>query len=182
MLLKLGLSSHSPNLLGVLASSTFAVSLGIDASSEGVLIAQGNLVDDEDPDSQQDTGGLAVDEGGAEEAHGGTIVHRGVGNAEGEASHDAVHQNAEVVTEERAGNTQLPCRREHENVATCHEGVSDIGHRIGREKWVGWLEAQGPFVEKITENAERKDGGSQTVACSLRTSASELGEDLVLVL
>lgn len=57
-------------LVLLLTGSTLALTLGVDPGGEGVLVQQGDLVDDVHPGSEQDAGRLAEIQGGGKEAHG----------------------------------------------------------------------------------------------------------------
>lgn len=158
-----------------------ALALGIDAGGEGVLELDGDNVDDEDVESQKDTGGLSVEQSAAEEAHGGTVVHGGAGDVEGEAGDHLVHQDAKVVTQEGASDAKLPCRRDNQDVSKSQESVGSVGDILALEGGVRWLVTEGTLVEEVADEAEREDGGGESVA-SFLGAAKGTSDEVVTVL
>ncbi|KAL1842236.1 hypothetical protein VTJ49DRAFT_5714 [Mycothermus thermophilus] len=154
------------------------ITLGVDGLGEGVLELDGDEVHGQDVQRQKEAGGLAVQEGSAEEAHGRAIVHRGVGDVEGEARHDAVHEDPEVVAQVGAGDAQLVGGRDDEDVADGQEGIGDVLGQVRLEGWVRGLVAQGALIEVVAEEAEREDGDGEGVACQLAVAPEEAGEEL----
>ncbi len=174
--------SGLPRLLVLpLGRGTLPVPLGIDRGGEGVLVAQGDLVDDEDPGAQQDAGGLAVQQGGADEAGRRAIVHGGVGDVEGEAGDHVVHEDAKVVAEEGARDAERPRRRHHQDVAAGEQPVREPLDAVLVEGRVRRLLAQRALIQVVADEAQREDGGGQGVAGGLGAAAEELGKDLIVV-
>lgn len=89
------------------ASFLLFLSLGIDHGCEGLFDQQDNLVHSVDQGRGKKTGWLAVEEGGSEEAEGRAIVHRVVADVKREVDDSLVKQEAKVVAEIGADNTQL---------------------------------------------------------------------------
>lgn len=165
-------------LAGTGSLGPLLVALGVDGGSKGVLELDSDNVDEENPSSQKKTGGLAVKQSGAEEAHSGAIVHGSAGDIEGEAGNDAIHQNAKVVTEEGAGDTQAQCRGDDEEVAETEKGIGGIVDVGTLEERVRGLVTEGALVEKVADEAEAEDGGGQEVAGYLGIAAESAGEEL----
>lgn len=166
----------------LLARSTLPFPLGIDLGGEGVLEAQRDLVHKVDPGREHYAGGAAVDERGAQEAHGGAVVHGRVGEIEGKAGDDVIHQDAEVVAQEGAGDAQRPCRRDDQDISSGDQGVAGVRGDVGLEQRVRRLVAQGALVEQVAHDADREDGRGEGVAGRLGAAAEELGKDLVAIL
>lgn len=99
--------------------------LGIDLTSEGVLVSERDLVDDVNPGGDKEASRLPVEQGGAKEAAGGAPVHGRVGDAEGEARDHGVHEDAEVVAQEGARDAQGPGRADDEHVARRQQAVGE---------------------------------------------------------
>ena len=176
-------NNPAPNLPRLLAlGGALPVPLGVDAGGEGVLVGEGDLVDEEDPGGEEQAGGLGVEEGGADEAAGGAVVHGGVGDVEGEAGDDAVHEDAEVVAEEGAGDAEGPGRRDDQHVAARQQAVRQPAHlRPVLQQPVRRLRPQRPLVQEVAHQPQREDGRRQRVARRLRPPAEEPGQDLVVV-
>lgn len=169
-------------LAGTGSLGLLAVAFGIDLGSEGVLELDSDNVDKEDPGSQKKTSGLAVQKGGAEEAHGGAVVHGSAGDVEWKAGDDAIHQNAKVVTEEGAGDAQAQCRGDDEGVAESEKGIGGVFDVGALEERVGGLVTESALVEKVADKTEAEDGGGQEVAGYLGIAAESAGEELGAVL
>ena len=144
-------------LTPLLSRRLLPIPLGVDFGSEGVLVAQGDVVDEEDPRGEEDARGLPVVERHAEEAHGRAVVHGRVGDVEGEACDNVVHQDAEVVAKEGAGDAKGPGRRDNEDVAGDDEGVGGELRTGSVEEWVDGLRAEGFLVEVVADEAEGED-------------------------
>lgn len=119
----LGSPPASVSLLSLAArlGLLLALSLGVDACSEGVLEAQGDLVHDQDERRECNTGRLAEPKSASDEAHGAAVVHGRIGHVEGEASNHVIHKDSKVVAEVGASDTECPHRGEHKNVAAGQE-------------------------------------------------------------
>lgn len=154
-------------LTPLLSRRLLPIPLGVDLGGEGVLVAQGDVVDEEDPRGDEDTRGLRIVERHTEEAHGGAVVHGRVGDVEGEARDDVIHQDAEVVAEEGAGDAEGPGGGDDEDIPGEDEGVGGELHGGSVEKGVGGLLAEGFLVEEIADEAEREDGEGEEVAGDL---------------
>lgn len=163
---------------GMASLRPLRITLGVDASGEGVLEAQGNEIDKQHPDGQKNTGRLAKDEGGAQEAHGRAVVHGRVGDVEGEARDHVVHQDAEVVAQEGSRDAQGPCRRDDEDVAGGEEGVADVCGQRSLESWVRGLVAQGALVEGVADEAEGENGCGEGVAGCFGIAAEGTGHEV----
>ncbi len=165
----------------LLPRSPLTLSLGIDLCREGVFKAKRHQVHGEDPDGQQETGRFAIDQRRAEEAHGGAIVHGGVHEVEREARDHMIHQDPEVIAQERAGDAELPRRRDHQDVARRDERIAGKGGDITEQGGVCRLMTEGTLVEEVADESQTEDGEGEGVACCLRATAEEACEDLVVV-
>lgn len=132
-------------------------------------------------ESEDDAGRLSEQQGGTQEAHGRAVVHGGVGDVEGETGDNVVHQDAEVITQEGARDTKLPCGGNDEKVAKTQEGIGGVGDQGTLEGRVRGLVTQGALVEEVADEAETEDGGSKGVASGLGVAAERAGDELVAV-
>jgi hypothetical protein len=174
--------SEERHLVLLLASSSLALALGVDASSEGVLVTQGDDVNNVYPDSQQKPGGLSIPKSSSKEAHSGTPVHGSAGHVEWKASHHVIHEEAEVVTKEGSSNTEGPSRRDDKNISSDEEGscyTLDVG---SVEERVRGLFGNSILVEEIANDAKREDAGSESIASDLGVAAKDFRQKLVAVL
>lgn len=151
-------------LLSPLGLCALLLALLVDASRERILEPKRNKVDNQHLDRQEHTGRLSVPERRPEEAQGGTVVHRRIGNVEGEASDAGVHQDTEVVTEIRASETKGPHAGDNENISGEEEPDGDVLDEIRFEVWVSRLAAEGLLVKVVAEDAKREDGCGEEVA------------------
>lgn len=129
------------SLQALLALGPLLIPLLIDHSREGVLELSRNAVCDSHDASQEQTGGLSVPQRGREEAECRAVVHGRVGDVEGERGDWCVHENAEIVTEVRAGHAERPHGGQDEGVAGEEEGDRGVfDERVleeGRDGLVG---------------------------------------------
>lgn len=101
MVCRLNLYVQEPNLL-------LHVLVGIDRGSVRLLEQQGNTVHDKNKERDQNTRGFTVPQGTSQEAQGQTVVHGVVVDVEREQGDSLLHQNAEVVPQIGAGDSERP--------------------------------------------------------------------------
>lgn len=128
--------------------------------------------------------------------HRATDIHWIPENIEREPFNSVVHEDAEVVTEEGAGNAQGPCRGDDESLAREEkDGRYDPVVRLGKN-WMLGLFLQGSFIstqhvsrqqdrkidrdsQGVSQDTKRENEHSQEVAPSPRVTAKELRYCLV---
>lgn len=172
---------HLSLLLTCWSSSSLSFAFGIDLRGEWILIAQRNAVYHRDPNSQQQTSRLSKEQRCAEEAHGRTPVHGRTAHIEGEPGDHVVHQDAKVVTEEGAGDTEGPGARQHQDIAARDQGVRRGLGIDGEQQRVRGLLRDGGLVEPVADDAQGEDGRGEGVAASQGVAAEELCQDFVVV-
>lgn len=151
-------------LLSAFGLCALLLALLVDASRERVLEAKRNKVDNKHLDRQEHTGRLPVPERCSEEAQGGAVVHRGIGNVEWEASDTGVHQDTKVVAEIRAGEAESPHAGDNENIPGEEEPNGDVLDEVRLEVWVSRLASEGLLVQVVAEYAKGENGCSEEVA------------------
>lgn len=168
-------------LVGPFCCSPLAFPLGIDASGEGVFVAEGDLIDDIHPHSEEKPSWLAIQDGDAKETASRSVVHGRVGNVERETRDHAVHEDAEVVAQKCACDAQSPGGRYDENVPHGDQGICEVTGFRGFEERVGRLVAECMLVEAIADKAQGEDGCGKSVAGCLGVAPKELSKGLVVV-
>lgn len=158
-------------LTPLLSRRLLPIPLGVNLGGEGVLVAQGDVVDEEDPRGDENSRGLPEVKRHTEEAHGGAVVHGGIGDVEGEARDDVIHEDAEVVAKEGAGDAEGPGGGDDEDIASDNEGIGGELHGGSVEKRMGGLLAEGTLVEEIADEAEGEDGEGEEITGDLRVAA-----------
>lgn len=68
-----------------------------------------------------------------------------------------VHEDAEVVAQERAGDAERPRRRHHQHVAAGQQPVREPLHRGLVEDRVRRLLAERSLVQEVAHEAQRED-------------------------
>ena len=147
-----------------------------------VLKRQCHQVYKDNPSRQQDTRRLSKQQRRTQEAHRATPVHRRTRHIEREPSDHLIHEDAEVVAQEGACDTEGPGGGDDEDVAARDEGVGGGLDGEGEEERVGTLLGDGGLEEVVAEDAEGEDGGGEGVAGGDGAPSEEVGEDLVVVL
>lgn len=109
---------------------TLTLTLSVDLRSEGILVSQGELVDNVDPDGEQNTSRLAIPQRGSKETAGRASVHGRASHVEGKASHHLIHKKAKVVTEECTSNAKSPSRGDDQDIADSKESGSSSPHVV----------------------------------------------------
>lgn len=109
------------------------------------------------------------------------MVHGVVGDIEWEVGDSVVHEDAEVIAQVGAGDTESPHGGQDEYVAPGEAGSAQGLDQWLVEIWTHWLFAQCLFIQVVSEDTEREDGSSQNVAAQISVTASKLGQNLLIV-
>lgn len=122
------------------------VPLGVNSCREWVLEGQGNLVHHKDNTSQDNARWLAEPECTAEETHGAAVIHWCIRHVKGESGDHVIHEDAEIVAEVGARDSESPHRREYEDVTAGQESICKRVRERCLEERVAGLCAEGAFI------------------------------------
>lgn len=141
-----------------------------------------NGVHGEDKDGDQDAGWFGEPQGGSQEGEGGAVVHWVVGDIEWEVGDSVVHEDAKVVAQVGASDTEGPHGGQNEDVAPGEAGSAQSLEQWLVKIWTHWLLAQCLLIQIVSEDTQREDGSGQNVAAQVSVTASKLGQNLLAVL
>lgn len=91
-----------------------------------LLVTQRNQIHHQYLGGQQDAHRLPIQNGSAQKRHGRPVIHRRARDVERERLDNVVHQDAKVIAQVSAGNSECPHAAQHEDVATSDQRVRDV--------------------------------------------------------
>lgn len=131
--------------------------LRVNTGGERIFESQGNKVHRQHLSGQQNPRGLPKPKRRSQEAHRRSVIHRGTRDIEREPRNHTVHQDAKVVTQVCARDTESPHGREDEHIAASEEPACDDLCEPRLEKRMRGLASQRLFIEKVAEDAKGED-------------------------
>ena len=128
------------------------LTVGVDHGSEWLFPTKSNLVHEVDHGGYDQPGRLSLVEGHTQEGQGGALVHGVVGHVEGEPSDPVVHEDSEVVTQVRTGDTQFVHGAQHKHLACTKKGHAQLLPVFAHDQRACGLFAQCRLVDHVSDD------------------------------